>query len=132
VTTVVEPPTTDATVPAVTEVPLTTVVVPVSPTVVPVVVPETLAPEVIPDTTFVPVSSDPPTPNGTEPPVTIGLGDDEEDATPVVSNGLRDGVTPEQQRIVVATSILTVMPVFRPTNATGSGSQGSPKRRKEA
>lgn len=136
-TTFVEPPVTDAIVPAVTEVPTSTSTVPVSPTFVPEVVPvvpETV-PEIVPEVTVVPEVvpvSDPPPSNGTEPPFIVGLGDDQEDTPSPVSNGLRDGVTPEQQRIVVATSILTVMPVFRPTNATGSRSQGSPKKRKEA
>jgi len=127
-TTVVEPPTTDATVPSVTTVPLTTVATTFVPVVVPeVIIPEVVVPEVVPDSVVVPVSSDPPPTDGTEPPFTIGLGDDQEDPTPLVSNGLRDGVTPEQQRVVVATSILTVMPVFRPTNATGRRSNRSQK-----
>lgn len=133
-TTFVEPPVTDAIVPAVTEVPTSTSTVAVSPTVVPEVVPvvpETV-PEVLPEVTVVVPVTDPAPSDGTEPPFIVGLGDDQEDTPSPVSNGLRDGVTPEQQRIVVATSILSVMPVFRPTNATGSRSQGSPKKRKEA
>lgn len=46
------------------------------------------------------------------------------------SNGLREGVSPAEQRIVVASAVLTVMPMFRPTQPASSGIGQSSKKGK--
>ena len=138
-----EPTSTTSSAPSTTETPSTTTVnvpnvippeVLIPKVTVDPLVPEVIIPSSVPPVTdaIVVVSTDPAPSDGTEPPFTIGGDDHQENSVSVVSNGLRDGVTPEQQRVVVATSILTVMPVFKPKNPVGQASQKGRQKEKDS